>query len=91
MPAPDPQGLDIDERPDGSFTITAEVWRYGNRKHRLARMIAVSHRIKADGWLCPWCREPVPLYRRANSRYCGEGCRARAARSRKCVRPRASD
>jgi hypothetical protein len=23
MPGPDPQGIDINERPDGSFTITA--------------------------------------------------------------------
>ena len=58
MPGPDPQGLDIDERSDGSFTITAEVWRYGNRKHRLARMFAVSRRIKTEGWRCPWCGEP---------------------------------
>lgn len=89
MPGPDPQGLDLDERPDGSFTVTAEIWRYGNRKHRLARMFAVSRRIKADGWRCPWCGEPVPLYRRADARYCGEGCRSRAARARKARPPSA--
>ena len=68
MPPPDPRGLDIDERAEGSFTITAEVWRYGNRQHRIARMLAVSRRIRADGWLCPWCGEPVPLWRRADAR-----------------------
>jgi hypothetical protein len=83
MPGPDPQGIDINERPDGSFTITAELWRHGNRAHRLARMLAISKRIKVDGWRCPWCGEPVPLYRRADANYCGEGCRSRAARARK--------
>jgi hypothetical protein len=62
MPGPDPQGLDIDEKPDGSFNVTAEVWRHGNRKHRLARMFEVCRRIKVDGGRCPWCGEPVPLY-----------------------------
>jgi hypothetical protein len=83
MPAPDPCGLYIEERTDGSFTITAEVWRYGNRKHRLARMLAVTRRMKADGWRCSWCGEPVPLYRRADAIYCGDGCRGRAARCRR--------
>ena len=91
MPAPDPQGLDMEEHPDGSFTMTAEIWHYGNRKHRLARMLAVSHRIKANGWRCAWCAEPVPLYRRADARYCCEGCRSRAARSRKTAQRRLAD
>ena len=32
MPHPDPNGLSIDEREDGSFSITAEVWQHGNRQ-----------------------------------------------------------
>ena len=46
MPGPDPQGLDIEEHPDGSFTITAEVGRNGDRKHRLACMFAVSGALR---------------------------------------------
>jgi hypothetical protein len=42
----DPSGLDIEERPDGSFSITAEIWWHGNRAHRLARMRAVTRRIR---------------------------------------------
>jgi hypothetical protein len=89
MPGPDPQGLDIEERPDGSFTITAEVWRNGNRKHSVARMLAVSKLIKAGGWRCPHCGDPVPLYRRADARYCGEGFRL--VRRAKVVPPRHPD
>lgn len=91
MPGPYPQGLDMNEKSDGSFTITTEVWRHGNRKHRLARMVAVSRRIKVDGWRCPRCGEPVPLYRRADARFCGEGCRSRAARARKALPSSSAD
>lgn len=83
MPAPDPSGLDCEERDDGSFTITAEVWWHGNRRHRIARMMAVARRIRWGGWRCLNCGEPVPLYRRADALFCGEGCRKRAARERR--------
>jgi hypothetical protein len=33
MPQPDPSGLS-DEREQGSFTVTAEIWGHGNRRHR---------------------------------------------------------
>ena len=58
MPGPDPQGLDIEESEDGVFRQTAEVWRYGNGRARMARMNAVAERIKWDGWLATLtCRE----------------------------------
>lgn len=85
MPGPDPHGLVLEEWSDGSFTVTAEIWRYGNSKHRTSRMLSACRRIRADGWRCPWCVEPVSLYRRADARYCGEDCRRRAARSRKAT------
>ena len=86
MPGPDPQGLDITEHGGGDFTITAEVWPHGNRRARIARMLAIRRNIIASGWRCLWCGDPVPLYRRADARYCCEGCRKRAARERRMVR-----
>ena len=38
MPGPDPNGIDIDEYEDGGFNITAEIWWYGNRRHRMERL-----------------------------------------------------
>jgi hypothetical protein len=80
MPAPDPQGLDIDERPDGSFAIKAEVWPYGNRRVRIARLLAIRRNILRHGWKCWQCGDPVALVKRADARFCSEGCRKRAAR-----------
>jgi hypothetical protein len=88
MPAPDPQGLDIDEKDDGSFTITCEVWPYGNRRVRIARMIAVSRNISRHGWKCHWCRDPIALFKRTDAQFCSDGCRKRAAHQRRLWRGR---
>ena len=88
MPGPDPSGLEYIEAPDGCWTVTAEVWPKsglfaGNRKHRIARLRAVVLNIRHGGWLCSWCRDPVPIWRRADARFCCEGCRKKAARQRR--------
>jgi len=54
-------------------------------------MVAVSRRMRFDGWKCSWCRDPVPLHRRADAHFCGEGCRKNVARWRRrawSVRPK---
>jgi len=76
----DPNGLDIEEYDDGRFRLTAELWWYGNKRHRIARWRAVSRRIKQDGWRCRFCGEKVPLFRRADAIFCREACRKKAAR-----------
>src|SRR5947209_1071444 len=68
MPHPDPSGLDIEERPDGSFAVTTELWFFGNPRHRLARMYAVARNIARAGWRCWRCSPP----RRCTTR-CGNG------------------
>lgn len=83
MPGPDPSGLDIEEYEDGSFTITAEIWWYGNCRHRIARMRAVTRRIRRGGWRCPACAKPVALFKRADAHFCSERCRKVAARHRR--------
>lgn len=85
MPGPDPQGLDVEEYEGGGFTLYAEVWAHGNRQARIARMKAIVRRLAAGGWRCEWCRAPVPLYRRADARYCCERCRKNAARHRRAL------
>lgn len=87
MPGPDPDGLIYDERPDGTPTITAEVWPssglfQGNRRHRLARANKVLWKLRLDGWTCPQCGGPVPIWRRADAVYCCTACRKRAKRNR---------
>lgn len=90
MPAPDPFGLSYDETPSGQPLVTAEVWPSSglfasNRRNRLKRLRAVYRLVRRDGWLCLWCKDPVPIYRRADACYCCEGCRKRAARARKAA------
>jgi len=84
MPHPDPDGLRIEDNPDGSYRVVAEVWPHGNRRHRIARMLAVLRRIKHGGWRCWRCGTEVALFKRADARYCGEQCRKAAARERRC-------
>lgn len=86
MPGPDPEGLEIEERADGSFTISGSVWWYGNRRARIARMRAIARQIRFNGWKCRWCSAPIPLWRRADARFCCEGCRKRDARQRRDYR-----
>jgi hypothetical protein len=72
MPQPDPNGLDIDEREDGSFSITAEIWWRGNRRHRIARMRAVARNIACGGWRCRQCATEIALFKRSDARYCSD-------------------
>lgn len=83
MPAPDPEGLEIQEYDSGRFRITCEVWRHGNRSNRIRRMLRIAENIKLGGWKCWHCSESIPLYKRADARYCREGCRKAAARQTK--------
>lgn len=90
MPAPDPNGLMYDETATGAPMVRAEIWGSrnrpffeGNPKHRIARANAVLMRLKRDGWTCRECSDPIPIYRRADARYCCVGCRKRAARLRR--------
>jgi hypothetical protein len=90
MPAPDPFGIWYDETPTGQPLVVAELWGSrarpfweGNPKHRKARAAAVLRRLRLDGWTCPACGHPVPIWRRADAVYCSTGCRKRAARNRR--------
>ncbi len=82
MPAPDPRGIGIEEYEGGGFSVICELWWHGNRATRTKRMLRIAENIRRDGWRCEHCGDPIPLYRRADARYCRERCRKAAGRNR---------
>jgi endogenous inhibitor of DNA gyrase (YacG/DUF329 family) len=34
----------------------------------------VLRRLQRNGWICPHCGDPVPLWRRADAVFCSPGC-----------------
>lgn len=89
MPAPDPHGITIEERPHG-WGVLVDTFLLSGRTQRMARAKRILRNLVANGWACRWCNGPVPEFRRADAAYCGEGCRKRAARSRRKVKKRAT-
>lgn len=86
MPAPDPDALEVVDDGPNRVTVHIGVFRSGNKKARIQRGKAVFRNLIRGGWLCRWCRDPVPIYKRADAQFCCEGCRKRAARDRRCRR-----
>ena len=85
MPAPDPHAITTEYSEGGTVSVFAEVFLIGNRKARLNRAKAILRKLRFDDWLCWHCAGPVPLFRRADARYCCEGCRKRAAMARRAA------
>lgn len=83
MPEPDPEGVWIETDEDGAWRVVSEHWDHGNRRHRISRAVRILRQEAWGGWRCWGCGEPMPLFRRADARFCGEGCRKRAARARR--------
>lgn len=86
MPGPDPNAITLGEDWPDRMTVLVETFMSGNRKARMARAKRILGNLYRGGWLCWWCRDPVPLWRRADARFCCEGCRKRAARERRLLR-----
>lgn len=78
MPAPDPHGITIEERPHG-WGVLVETFMLSGRAQRMARARGILRNLAANRWACRWCGGPVPEFRRADACYCVEGCRKRAA------------
>lgn len=85
MPAPDPHAITTETYEDGSISVFADVFLIGNRCARLNRASVILRKLRTDDWPCWRCEGPVPLFRRADARYCCEGCRKRAARARQAA------
>ena len=86
MPAPDPHSIYFTDYGDGRFKITAETNSNGNRRVRIARMLAISRRIKWGSWRCRECGKPMPLCKRTDACFCSERCRKASARRRRLMR-----
>ena len=85
MPAPDPNGIALGHDWPASLSVEMELWFSGNRRNRKRRAHAILKNLRAGGWCCRWCSEPVPLFRRADAVYCCTGCRKRHKRARRKV------
>jgi hypothetical protein len=85
LPAPDPHGVSLGWGWPDVITLDVEQWGNGNKRTRKRRAIAILANLRHGGWCCRWCTEPVPLFRRADARFCSEGCRKRSARARRKV------
>ena len=83
MPGPSPNTLWF-EHWDGRLVATYPAYfGTGNVGHRKARASAIMKRMAITTWRCRWCWDDLPVWRRADARYCCEGCRKRAARLRR--------
>ena len=83
MAEPDPDGVTLGEGWPDRVTVLVQTFMSGNRKARMRRAKSILRNLHRGGWLCRWCYDPVPLHRRADARFCCEGCRKRAARQRR--------
>ena len=82
MPAPDPWAISIEQSP-GGWSVHYDTFLLSGRTQRRARAKRILSNLRRNGWCCAWCGGPVPEFRRADARYCSEGCRKRAARARR--------
>ena len=83
MPGPDPDTLWI-EFEEGRWRATFECYfGTGNKANRQKRAIVIALRMARGDWVCRWCGGELPIWRRADARYCCEGCRKRAVRAAK--------
>jgi hypothetical protein len=83
MPEPSPDGVEIWTDDDGRERATAYCYSDGNRRARIARLRAIWRNLQRDGWRCLWCGDPISSVKRADARYCREGCRKAHARRRR--------
>jgi hypothetical protein len=89
MPEPDPYGIEIGPNYPGQISVlvyhsvAAAFYGGGNKRHRIQRAKRILSNLRCGGWCCIWCREPVLLSKRADAKFCSDGCRKRAARDRR--------
>ena len=90
MGAPDPDGVHIDFYGDRAV-VQFQVWIEANPKSRKARAIRILRQIgyHGEGWRCRWCNDYIPTFKRADARYCSNGCRKADARARRKLRKKA--
>ena len=83
MPGPDPDAIELFT--DGSRKVVyydRYFWT-GNTGNREKRAKEILRRAIAGDWVCNWCGDKLPVWRRADAQYCSESCRKKAARERR--------
>lgn len=83
MPGPDPNALWIETNANRLSIYFEAYFGTGNNGNRQKRAEAMLRRLARGDWFCRWCGDPLPEWRRADARYCCEGCRKRSARQRR--------
>lgn len=87
MPGPEAQTIWIEPNRRGGFTAQYHKYLFtGEAVHRKARVVAIVKRMAQRTWCCRRCGDELPIDKRADARFCGEGCRKRAARERRGLR-----
>ena len=87
MPAPDPESLWVEQYGNGSVSVTFTRYFWtGNAGNREVRANRICRRVQGGTWVCKWCGDPLPNFRRVDALYCCEGCRKRAAHRRRQAR-----
>lgn len=83
MPEPTPGTIWV-ERTDNGFEFSYHAYFFsGKGGNRKKRGIAIGRRMWRNDWVCRWCGDELPMGKRADAKFCGEGCRKRAARWRR--------
>lgn len=80
MPAPDPDAIELGDGWPKRASLLVSMFMARNPKARMARAEAIVRNLQCRGWSCHWCGDPVPLFKRADAKFCCEGCRKRNAR-----------
>ena len=75
MPASDPHAMWL----DGDMITFESCWPLGSNTNRKARAIAILRRIKLDTWRCERCGDALGLHKRADTKFCSDGCRKKRA------------
>ena len=93
MPAPDPGTVWIEDSAGGTsayYDQDLSGWLSthdtGHSRNRARRAAAILRRYVRGTWVCRWCRDEISTDKRADARYCREGCRKAHARARKAQR-----
>ena len=88
MPGPDPDAIELDTEGTRKLVHFHRYFWTGNTGNRETRAKEILRRAMAGDWVCNWCGDELPIWRRADAQYCCEGCRKKAARARRDAKSR---
>jgi len=86
MPGPDANTIWIERTYQGYHAQFDKYFRTGNDANRKARVIAIGKRMIQGTWRCQRCGDDLSQNKRADARFCSEGCRKKSARERRMGR-----